>query len=83
MFDSMVKTIAISNETYDELLKLKEELETRNMDDAVNKLIVNYKRLLKQLSMKRLLEANKKENKVTLEELLKDRKVYGWPRKLF
>lgn len=79
----MVKTIAISNETYDELLKLKEELETRNMDDAVNKLIVNYKRLLKQLSMKRLLEANKKENKVTLEELLKDRKVYGWPRKLF
>jgi predicted CopG family antitoxin len=79
----MVKTIAISNETYDELLKLKEELETRNMDDAVDKLIVNYKRLLKQLSMKRLLEANKKENKVTLEELLKDRKVYGWPRKLF
>ena len=64
-------------------MKLKEELETRNMDDAVNKLIVNYKRLLKQLSMKRLLEANKKENKVTLEELLKDRKVYGWPRKLF
>ena len=79
----MVKTIAISNETYDELLKLKEELETRNMDDAVDKLIVNYKRLLKQLSMKRLLEANKKENKVTLEELLKDRKAYGWPRKLF
>ena len=32
----MVKTIAISNETYDELLKLKEELETRNMDDAVS-----------------------------------------------
>jgi len=77
----MVKTIAISNETYEELLKLKKELETRNMDDALDKLISNYKTLLKQLSIKRLFESNKKENTVTLEELLKDRKVYGWPRK--
>lgn len=79
----MVKTIAVSNDTYEELLKLKEVLESRNMDDALDRLITNYKTLLKQLSMKRMFETSKKENKVTLEELLKDREVYGWPRKFY
>lgn len=77
----MVKTIAVSNDTYEELLKLKEEFDTRNMDDALDKLIVNYKKLLKNLSLKRLFAVNKKDSKVTVEELLKDREVYGWPRK--
>ncbi len=76
----MVKTIAVSNSTYDELLELKEDLNTKNMDEALDKLIANYKKLLKQLSLKKLFAVNEKESKVTVEELLKDRKVYGWPR---
>ena len=76
----MVKTIAVSNSTYDELLELKEDLDTRNMDEALDKLIANYKKLLKQVSLKRLFAMNEKDSKVSVEELLKDRKVYGWPR---
>lgn len=77
----MVKTIALSKPTYDELVKIKEDFETKNMDEAIDRLIANYKRLLKQLSLKKLIAVNKKGSKITVEELLNDRKVYGWPRK--
>jgi predicted CopG family antitoxin len=77
----MVKTIAVSNPTYKELIKLKEEFDTKNMDEALDTLIANYKRLIKQISLKKLLEINKKDSKVTVSQLLEDRKVYGWPRK--
>ncbi len=76
----MVKTIAVSNYTYEELVKLKKDLDTKNMDEALGKLITNYKKLLKQLSLKKLFAVNEKEGKATVEELLKDRKAYGWPR---
>ncbi len=77
----MVKTIAVSNPTYKELVKLKDDFDTKNMDEALNRLIENYKKLLKQLSLKRLIAINEKGGKVTIEELINDRKVYGWPRK--
>lgn len=77
----MVKTIAVSDPTYRELIKFKEEFDTKNMDDALDTLIANYKKLLKQLSLRRLLSINKNEKKITVNELLEDRKVYGWPRK--
>ena len=38
----MVKTIAVSNPTYKELIKLKEEFDTKNMDEAIDTLIANY-----------------------------------------
>ena len=38
----MVKTIAVSNPTYRELIKLKEEFDTKNMDQALDTLIANY-----------------------------------------
>ena len=77
----MVKTIAASEQTYDELVRIKENFDTKNMDDALDRLITNYKKLLKQLSLKRLIAVNGKAGKVTVDELLKDREVYGWPRK--
>ncbi len=76
----MVKTIAVSNATYEELIELKEDFETKNMDEALDKLIVNYKKLLKQMSLKRLFALNRNDNKVAVQELLNERKVYGWPR---
>ena len=76
----MVKTIAVSNATYDELIELKEDFDTKNMDEALDKLIVNYKKLLKQVSLKRLFALNKNDNKITVQDLLNERKVYGWPR---
>ncbi len=42
----------------------------------------NCKALLKRLTLKRLLELNRKESGTTAEELLKDRKAYGKPREL-
>jgi predicted CopG family antitoxin len=77
-----VKTIAISKETYKELAKLKEEFGTPNMDDALERLLKNYKMLLKRVSLKKLLELNKREAKIKISELLEDRRRYGWPRSL-
>ena len=76
----MVKTIAVSNPTYRELIRLKEEFDARNMDEALDRLIANYKRLLKEMSLRRLLSINKMDKRVSVAELLADRKVYGWPR---
>lgn len=78
-----MKTIAVSKETYTELIKLKEEFDTPNMDDALERLLANYKALLKKVSLKKLLELNKKEAKISVEELLEDRRRYGWPRNLY
>ncbi len=78
-----MKTIAVSPETYKELVRLKEELEARNMDDALKRLLVQYKLLLKKISIKKLMQLNKNEKKSSAEELLEDRKRYGWPRSIF
>lgn len=78
-----MKTIAVSKETYKKLTKLKEEFEMPNMDDALERLLENYKTLLKRISLKKLLELNKKEAKISISELLEDRRRYGWPRSLY
>ncbi len=78
-----MKTIAVSKETYKKLAKLKEEFDTPNMDDALERLLKNYSALLKKISLKRLLELNKKETKISVDELLEDRRRYGWPRGLY
>ena len=77
-----VKTIAVSMETYKRLIKLKEEFETSNMDDALSELLNNYGALLKKISLRKLLELNKKGAKITVDELLEERRRYGWPRNL-
>lgn len=78
-----MKTIAVSKGTYKKLIKLKEEFDTPNMDDALEKLLENYKALLKRISLKKLFELNKKEAKIDVKELLEDRRRYGWPRNLY
>lgn len=78
-----MKTIAVSTETYKKLVKLMEEFDTSNMDDALEKLLENYGALLKRLSLKKLFEINKKENKISVKELLEDRRRFGWPRNLY
>jgi predicted CopG family antitoxin len=78
-----MKTIAVSMETYKKLVKLKEEFDTPNMDDALERLLENYKVLLKKISLKKLFELNKKEAKINVKELIEDRGRYGWPRNLY
>ncbi len=78
-----MKTIAVSVETYKKLAELKEEFDTANMDDALERLLENYKTLLKRISLKKLFELNKKEAKINVKELLEDRGKYGWPRNLY
>ncbi len=78
-----MKTIAVSKGTYKKLAKLKDEFDTSNMDDALDKLLENYKTLLKRISLRKLLELNKKETKISVKELLEERRRYGWPRNLY
>lgn len=78
-----MKTIAVSIETYKKLIKLKEEFDTSNMDDALERLLENYRILLKKNSLKKLFELSKKETKISVKELLEDRRRYGWPRDLY
>ncbi len=77
-----MKTIAVSKTTFKRLAKLKEEFDTPNMDEALERLIENYGMLLKRISLKKLLELNKTEAKIEIKELLEDRRRYGWPRNL-
>jgi predicted CopG family antitoxin len=79
----MVKTIAVSKSTYTELVKIKEEYDTSSMDEALKRLMADYRTLLKRLSIRRLFSLNKKNNKITVDQLLEDRRRYGWPRKLY
>jgi predicted CopG family antitoxin len=78
-----MKTIAVSKETYKKLAKLKEEFDTSSMDDALERLLENYKKLLNRISLKKLLELNRKEAKIDVNELIEDRRRYGWPRSLY
>lgn len=78
-----MKTIAVSIDTYKKLIKLKEEFDTSNMDDALERLLENYKVLLKKVSLRKLFELNKRETKINVKELLEDRGKYGWPRNLY
>ncbi len=78
----MVKTIAISDVTYKEISEIKQELNSVSMDETLKRLITEYKRLLKQLSIKGLF-ALSKNDKTTVEQLLADRRRYGWPRELY
>ena len=78
-----MKTIAVSKETYKKLSELKDEFDTPNMDNALERLLKNYKLLLKKVSLKKLLELNKKEVKIDVDALLEDRRRYGWPRSLY
>jgi predicted CopG family antitoxin len=78
-----MKTIAVSKETYKKLAKLKEEFDTSSMDDALERLLENYKKLLNRISLNKLLELNRKEAKIDVNELLEDRRRYGWPRSLY
>ncbi len=52
------------------------------MDDALERLLENYRLLLKKISLKKLIELGKKETKIRVEELLEDRRRYGWQRNL-
>ena len=53
------------------------------MDNALERLLKNYKLLLKKVSLKKLLELNKKEAKIDVDALLEDRRRFGWPRSLY
>lgn len=64
------------------MTKLKGEFGTSNMDDALERLLENYRLLLKKISLKKLIELGKKETKISVEELLEDRRRYGWQRNL-
>lgn len=78
----MVKTIAISDVTYKEISDIKKDFNSASMDEALKRLITDYKRLLKQLSIKGLFALGK-DDKISVEQLLADRRRYGWPRELY
>jgi hypothetical protein len=45
--------------------------------------MVDYRRMLKQASIKGLFSLNKKDRGLTTKRLLDDRGRYGWARKLY
>ncbi len=79
----MVKTIAISIDTYKELIELKKEFKSPSLNDMLQKLILEYKEMLKRASIKQLYILNKTEKKTDIKAFLKDRVEYGWQRKSY
>jgi len=67
--------IVIPRRVYIELLKEKEKLGAKSIGEAVEKILSEYRRLRRVIAVLKMIEKNKSENRVSLEELLEDRKA--------
>ncbi len=73
-------TIAIPKRVYVELLKEKEKLGARSIGEAVERILSEYRRLRRIMAVLEMIEKNKVERKISLEELLEDRRAWGRAR---
>lgn len=79
----MKTTIAVSRDLVEELVREKERLEAKSLDEAIRKILREYRGLRRRVALEELVERNREERKVKLEELIEDRRAWGRPRELF
>jgi len=73
-------TIAVSRKVYAELLKEKERIGAKSMNETIEKILLDYKKLRRILAIFEIIEKNKTERRASLEELLEDRRKWGRTR---
>lgn len=78
----MKTTIAVSRDLVEELVREKERLEAKSIDEAIRKILREYRELRRRIALEELVERNREERKVKPEELIEDRRTWGRPREL-
>ncbi|MGB9704499.1 MAG: hypothetical protein ACPL3C_03540 [Pyrobaculum sp.] len=76
-------TIAVSKKLLQELAREKERLGARSMEEAISRILQEYRLLRRRVAILEMLEKNRgEEGAATVEELLEDRRRWGSPRRL-
>ncbi|MGC9051283.1 hypothetical protein [Pyrobaculum sp.] len=76
-------TIAVSKKLLQELAREKERLRARSMEEAISRILQEYRLLRRRVAILEMLEKNRgEEGAATVEELLEDRRRWGSPRRL-
>jgi len=70
-------TIVVSRKVYIELLKKKEKISAKSMSEIIERILLEYRKLKRILSILEMIEKNKTEKRLSLEELLEDRRRWG------
>lgn len=78
----MKTTIAVSRDLVEELMREKERLEAKSIDETIRKILREYRELRRRVALEELIEKNREERRVEPEELIEDRRVWGKPREL-
>ncbi|RFA97609.1 hypothetical protein [Pyrobaculum aerophilum] len=73
-------TIAVSKKLWQELLSEKERLGAKTMEEAISKILQEYRESKRRIAILEIIEKNRAEGFTTVEELLEDRKRWGLPR---
>ncbi|RLF00251.1 MAG: hypothetical protein DRJ63_03065 [Thermoprotei archaeon] len=76
-------TIAVSKKLHQELLLEKERLKAKTMEETIEKILTEYRKLKRILTVLEIIEKNKTEKKINLKEFLEDRRKWSTPRKFY
>ncbi len=74
-------TVAISKDLLKELLREKSRLKSRTIEETIRIILADYRKLRRKEALAKIIEKNREERKVDVEELLEDRRKWGRARK--
>ncbi len=74
-------TVAVSKDFLKELLREKSRLKSRTIEETIRIILADYRKLRRKEALAKIIEKNREERKVDVEELLEDRRKWGKARK--
>lgn len=74
-------TVAVSKDLLKELLREKSRLKSRTIEETIRIILADYRKLRRKEALAKIIEKNREERKVDVEELLEDRRKWGKARK--
>ena len=74
-------TVAVSKDLLKELLREKSRLKSRTIEETIRIILADYRKLRRKEALAKIIEKNREERKVDVEELLEDRRKWGRARK--
>ncbi len=73
--------MAVSKDLLKELLREKSRLKSRTIEETIRIILADYRKLRRKEALAKIIEKNREERKVDVEELLEDRRKWGKARK--
>ena len=69
-------TIVVSKRIYDELLMEKRRIGAKSINETIERILLDYKKLRRIVAIYEIIEKNKEDRRISLEELLRDRRKF-------